>query len=541
VYFADRFAVADMNGDFKTDIVVSEERWPEPENASVYWFEQPENPRVGKWERHTVVTQNTSNNLDVADMDADGDFDIITAEHRGTKKTTVWENAGNGEFKSEHIVSSGKEGHLGARIADMDGDGDYDILSIAWDDYTYLHLWRNDSDRTFQNGFVPGDIFREYKWNGPWVNAGKWQRVTDSDAGAGGAKEFLPNPVNSIAIDDLDGAERAEVQIEMLMCHAGTSNKRIRIGKGDWLRIPEAYGIPGGRTEAYQSMTYPIVTLPLSSLKTGENTFELTAGRQIYHDFNWGQSIIYGATFRIYYDDSKEHPTGRIISPEPGSTIGENPAIRVDATSRSGIRQVDFIAYYEDFNYKGDNNWRGWQYAFHYGELIHHIGTVKEQPYMITWDTSWIPDQNLPIKIMARITDNNGISYITPAVERVKFERETGSVRLYRPYDVPERWATRAGATHSCKVSIRDDLNRAAEAKMMLVNWDGYLTDEIGINGQKIVKNTGLDHDISYNEISIPLDMLKPGMNMPYTYSATEHHGIEVNWPGIALKIRYEK
>jgi len=27
------------------------------------------------------------------------------------------------------------------------GDGDLEIVSIAWDDYRYLHLWRNDARR----------------------------------------------------------------------------------------------------------------------------------------------------------------------------------------------------------------------------------------------------------------------------------------------------------------------------------------------------------------------------------------------------------
>lgn len=34
--------------------------------------------------------------------------------------------------------------HLGARVADLDGDGDREIVSIAWDAYQYLHLWRHD-------------------------------------------------------------------------------------------------------------------------------------------------------------------------------------------------------------------------------------------------------------------------------------------------------------------------------------------------------------------------------------------------------------
>ena len=145
IRFADRFEIADVNGDSKPDIIVTEERWPEPEDAHVFWFEQPDDTAGETWTRHTISTQNTSNNLDIADMDGDGDIDIITAEHRGTKKVQIWENIRQGAQWREHIVSMGKESHLGARVADLDNDGDLDIVSIAWDDYRYLHVWRNDT------------------------------------------------------------------------------------------------------------------------------------------------------------------------------------------------------------------------------------------------------------------------------------------------------------------------------------------------------------------------------------------------------------
>jgi len=51
----------------------------------------------------------------------------------------------------------------------------------------------------------PGDVFREYSWNGPWVNAGNWQPVTDPDASHSGAAQFLPNPANTAQLDDLVG------------------------------------------------------------------------------------------------------------------------------------------------------------------------------------------------------------------------------------------------------------------------------------------------------------------------------------------------
>jgi hypothetical protein len=144
----DRIVFAEINGDSRPDIVVSEERSPGPDpDASLYWLEQPGDPKSQTWKKHIVVTEYSLNNLDVADMDRDGDFDVITCEHKGPKgkfRLQIFENDGKGGF-TEHVADRGKESHLGALAADMDGDGDLDIVSAAWDNYAYLHLWRNDA------------------------------------------------------------------------------------------------------------------------------------------------------------------------------------------------------------------------------------------------------------------------------------------------------------------------------------------------------------------------------------------------------------
>jgi fibronectin type 3 domain-containing protein len=139
--YADRFYSVDLNGDSRLDLAVS------AANGSangVYWFEAPADPKLGVWIRNTVVNQDTTNSMDVADMDGDGDIDIISGEHRGTKKVAIWENDGIGNFV-EHVVDTGKESHLGTRVVDLDGDNDLDIVSIAWDNFQYLHVWRNDA------------------------------------------------------------------------------------------------------------------------------------------------------------------------------------------------------------------------------------------------------------------------------------------------------------------------------------------------------------------------------------------------------------
>ncbi len=140
----DRFAAADMDGDGRTDIIATGAN--QNENG-IYWFKAPSDTKTGSWIKHTIVnagSNNSMNSMDIADMDQDGDMDIVSGTHRGSLKISIWENDGRGNFK-EHIVCPGKESHLGSRVSDIDGDGDMDIVSIGWDNYPYLHLWRNDA------------------------------------------------------------------------------------------------------------------------------------------------------------------------------------------------------------------------------------------------------------------------------------------------------------------------------------------------------------------------------------------------------------
>lgn len=394
----------------------------------------------------------------------------------------------------------------------------------------------------------PGDVWREYVWNGPFVNADGWQRVTDPAAAASGARNHLPNRVNRIRLEDLDRAIRAEVYIEYWGGHTGTTGKAMRVNGRPWHDLPRLEAIPGdagllpnSAAECYQHYSYATVPLPLAELHEGENTFEFDAGPQVCNNFGWGQWGIYGVTFRVYYDPSaKPHPTGRILTPDPGHVFSDSLLLEAAASSPLGdILAVDFIGLYEDYDFEGNGLWRQWHYFYRYGQIKRHIATVEEAPFRAEWDTRWVPDQPQPIAFVARIRDTAGMMALSEPVTDIRMERSTRSVRMYKPYKVATNWVSRVGRYRTADVFVPEDLTLAVAARMALTTWSGGHADSVGINRRRVVRRAGPAHDYGYITPEIPLDLLRRGTNTFFTASNTSEHGIEVMWPGIVLFVEY--
>ena len=389
-----------------------------------------------------------------------------------------------------------------------------------------------------QPSLQAGAVFREYGWRPD----GKWQRVTGPDVVDERARAFLPNATNAVDIADLDGATQIEAEIEMLLCHGGTGVKSIRVNGGQWHVIPEPLAIPGdtgsgGHAGEYQYMRYPRVELPLADFHAGANVFEFTCGAGTALGGWWPQWLVYGAVFRVHYAPDRPHTTGRVVSPAPGSSIG--PGARFEAESdATSVARVDFIARFEDLDRAGEGTYYAWHRHHLYGSLRGHVGTADGAPYAVVWDSDWVPTQDRQIEAFARIVDDTGMQYVTPAVDGLGFTRPD-RVHMYTPYDVPALWSTRAGKRHACKVHVPHDLSHAAEARMVMTTWNGLGADEIGINGHRIVDRIGKDHDLSHDAIAVPVALIREGVNTLYTSSETLHHGIEVQWPGISLLVRY--
>ena len=146
IIWLDRVRLSDLNCDGRLDVVVTEENGT-AQGAETYWLEQPRDPKRASWRAHLVTSQGSTNSLDVADFDHDGDVDIVTGEHQGELRVVIWENTGCGTYEA-NLVDRGKESHLGTKAVDLDQDGDIDLVSIAWDEPALIYLWRNDAIRS---------------------------------------------------------------------------------------------------------------------------------------------------------------------------------------------------------------------------------------------------------------------------------------------------------------------------------------------------------------------------------------------------------
>lgn len=130
----DRNRLADINNDGRLDAVVGYEAISVP--GKLAWYEAGKDASK-LWQEHIIGTVTGPMSLDVADMDRDGDRDVIVGEHNLDKPSRarlfVFENMdGQGEQWESHLVHTGDEHHDGAQAVDIDNDGDWDIVSIGW-------------------------------------------------------------------------------------------------------------------------------------------------------------------------------------------------------------------------------------------------------------------------------------------------------------------------------------------------------------------------------------------------------------------------
>jgi hypothetical protein len=111
--------------------------------------------------QHTVADAfDGANSAWPADLDGDGDMDIVGSA-REARDLMWWENDGSAQF-SEHLIVS-NFGAYATAVADLDGDEDLDIISVGDADISIgnpaLAWWENNGSGVFTERLMAPDFY----------------------------------------------------------------------------------------------------------------------------------------------------------------------------------------------------------------------------------------------------------------------------------------------------------------------------------------------------------------------------------------------
>lgn len=132
LYFASSVHAADLDGDGDMDVIASASN-----SAKITWYENINGLGAFGSEQILSNTAYVAKSVYGVDIDNDSDIDILSASGN---RVTWFENLnGLADFSAEKIISSDIEGGTSIYYADFDSDGDNDVLSasrldgkIAW-------------------------------------------------------------------------------------------------------------------------------------------------------------------------------------------------------------------------------------------------------------------------------------------------------------------------------------------------------------------------------------------------------------------------
>jgi hypothetical protein len=117
----------DLDGD--EDLMVAEFGWRQ--TGRILYLENAGSDRdVPRFQIHEVDSRHGAIHVPIVDLNRDGRMDFVSLVSQEHESVEVFSNEGPGQFRSEPIFRANTPtfGSSGIRLADLDGDGDIDVL-----------------------------------------------------------------------------------------------------------------------------------------------------------------------------------------------------------------------------------------------------------------------------------------------------------------------------------------------------------------------------------------------------------------------------
>jgi hypothetical protein len=337
---------------------------------------------------------------------------------------------------------------------------------------------------------------------------------------------------------DLEEATRATLTLEKVLGHEDSRDLRVSVNGHPAISVPEPATIPEPQTE-YMYHTDLTVELPLEYLRAGPgNRMKLTLDTA--QRWGWPQNLFYALILRVYYPDA----AGPVIS-YPLDVVPATSYLYVEGVD-STDRRADYILVGRevDWSGRGVRDRKHWQ--THRGEPLHTLGrsngAVKNFP--VRWDTEWLPSQG-SFGVQARVLGADGRYRVSPVRDGLTLAPRPYTVSVYGG-EAPRNWVTRSGAFEQT-INVGPSVKEVSAFRLHWVSWSPCYSNGVFLNGHLVWDRTDdcyafATHSPGYSGDAVRY--LQAGENVVSTaltplFRGQMVHGMEVQWPGMQLKVRY--
>lgn len=370
-------------------------------------------------------------------------------------------------------------------------------------------------------------------------------RVNDShislDPRFGGRPEAGAPGIAFIDLDtDIFDIMEAHLRLELWGGHPGTAAKRVTVNGRGCYYLPETGTALGHCT--YSDLLVPIAT---ADLIRGRNSFQFGCDRGSSF---WGHYIIDNLALELSFKDPPlwvatrisyvldcAHIGYRSLEGDGGFQFFLTPAGEASLDNEAFMGADIFVAYpgirlpldgerkeNEGRGYMRGRRWQG------------HLGRLDSSNRMLNFELSRLPHGTELAEFHAEFSFPGGV-FTTLLVGREMLpEKWKGRMLPFFPVEQPVPFWSRAGQPAEARFVL--DKIKSRRWKLQVRFWNGgagNISEPVTLNGQPLnIIGPGAPHDLEAYEISFDSSILREGENRFTLLSDTEHHGIELLYPG---------
>ena len=137
---------SDLDGDGDLDLLSASNN-----DNKIAWYENTDGQSTFGPQQIISTNASAANTVYATDIDGDGDMDVLSASGSDDKIAWYQNTDGQGTFSSEQIISTNANNAQSVYAADFDGDGDMDVLSASYIDDKIAWYQNTDGQGTFSS------------------------------------------------------------------------------------------------------------------------------------------------------------------------------------------------------------------------------------------------------------------------------------------------------------------------------------------------------------------------------------------------------